>query len=106
MVNKRKILDRFSADYGGQDISVIGRISEIKRKYYMVAGPTNAKILNYPYFDEDYKKLLTKIYKKRTNVIINGKEIVLTNPETGFSEFGIELDSLSFNYPLWKYETR
>ncbi len=103
---KKRVLDRFSTDYRDKYISIKGTLYKEQGRLYVVAGPTGAEIQNYPYLDETYKKLLNTACEKGTNLLFNGKEIILERSEARYNEFGIKLNSISLNYPLWKYETR
>ena len=105
MVNKRKILDRFSANYRDNDILIKGNLFEEGGRLYVVAGLTSAEVLNYPSLDKDYKELMDVACKEGTKLLFNGKEVIIGEPEIIFGKFGIKLDSLSFNYPLNRYET-
>ncbi|RLJ00839.1 MAG: hypothetical protein DRP06_01025 [Candidatus Aenigmatarchaeota archaeon] len=102
---KKRVLDRFSTDYRDKYISIKGILFEEGGKLYVVAGSTGAEIINYHSLGETYKELLNVACEKGNDLIFNGKEIILGRPELIFGEFGIKLDSLSFNCPLWKYES-
>ncbi len=103
---KERLLDRFSADYRDEDISIKGILFKEQGRLYVVAGSTGAEVTNYLYLDETYKEILNTACEEGTNLLFNGKEIILGRPEIIFGEFGIELNSISINYPLWKYGTR
>ena len=90
---KEIILDRFSANYRDQDISIEGILFEDNGRLYVVAGPTGAEITNYHSLDKTYKEMLNKACGEGTQLLFNGKEEVLGRPEIIFGEFGIKLYS-------------